>query len=208
MASIYSYVVRFDAGFAPNPFGEWCTLATCKPMIRRKAAVGDWVLGWGSVRNVGQGRLIYAMRVDDVLPLDAYGADPRFRSKIPCRAGIGVRGDNLYWRDETGAWRQRPSVVHGPESMERNLRGQNALASREFWYFGRGAPAVPAKFRFLIACCQGHRRIEVGRGFERFLAWLKRHSSPGFRNLPFDLSADLGPPPTAKPRRPRQPASR
>ncbi len=54
---IYSYVVRYDAGFAPNPFGEFSTLATCKPRIRKKIQVGDWVIGTGSVENVGNEKI-------------------------------------------------------------------------------------------------------------------------------------------------------
>jgi hypothetical protein len=34
-----------DTGFAPNPFHDFLTLATCKPDIRKKAQIGDWVLG-------------------------------------------------------------------------------------------------------------------------------------------------------------------
>ena len=43
--NIYSYVVTHDTGFAPNPFHGYCTLACCKPRIRSRAAVGDWVVG-------------------------------------------------------------------------------------------------------------------------------------------------------------------
>ncbi|WP_225761747.1 hypothetical protein [Acinetobacter sp. Marseille-P8610] len=32
---IFSYVVSRDFGFAPNPFFNFCTLATCKPKIRK-----------------------------------------------------------------------------------------------------------------------------------------------------------------------------
>jgi hypothetical protein len=48
ISSLYSYVVRSDSGFAPNPFGEYCTLACCKPQIRKRARVGDWIVGCGS----------------------------------------------------------------------------------------------------------------------------------------------------------------
>ena len=41
---LYSYVITRDYGFAPNPFGGICTLATCKPGIRNHATVGDWVV--------------------------------------------------------------------------------------------------------------------------------------------------------------------
>ena len=42
---IFRYVVRFDSGAAPNPFGGWCSLAICKPGIRRTAGVTDWIIG-------------------------------------------------------------------------------------------------------------------------------------------------------------------
>ena len=42
--SLFSYVVRSDGGFAPNPFFGYCTLATCKPRIRKGALVGDWIV--------------------------------------------------------------------------------------------------------------------------------------------------------------------
>ncbi|MBC6697349.1 Nmad2 family putative nucleotide modification protein [Hymenobacter puniceus] len=46
--ALYSYVLRFDTGDAPNPYGGVCTLAVCKPAIRRTAQIGDWILGTGS----------------------------------------------------------------------------------------------------------------------------------------------------------------
>ena len=48
METIYSYVLRTDDGAAPNPLWGTCTLTICKPVIRRTAKVGDWVIGVGS----------------------------------------------------------------------------------------------------------------------------------------------------------------
>ena len=48
MKRLYSYVLRFDDGAAPNPFWQTCTLAICKPAIRRTSRIGDWVIGTGS----------------------------------------------------------------------------------------------------------------------------------------------------------------
>lgn len=42
MGQIYSYVLRYDDGVAPNPYGGVCTLAICKPVIRKKP---KWVIG-------------------------------------------------------------------------------------------------------------------------------------------------------------------
>lgn len=52
---IFSYVVSRDFGFAPNPFFNFCTLATCKPKIRKDAKIGDWIIGTNSTtkKNLG-----------------------------------------------------------------------------------------------------------------------------------------------------------
>lgn len=44
---LYAYSITRDFGFAPNPFHGICTLATCKPRIRKAANIGDWILGIG-----------------------------------------------------------------------------------------------------------------------------------------------------------------
>jgi hypothetical protein len=72
---LFTYTTRVDDGAAPNPFRGMCSLAICKPGIRRVAKKGDWVVGLGS-KNAHSGdlsnRLVYAMRVEDVLSLEAY----------------------------------------------------------------------------------------------------------------------------------------
>ena len=101
MARVHSYVVRYDSGFAPNPFYEYCTLATCKPNIRKGADIGDWVVGSGSNdRSVRRGGyLVYAMQVTETMTFDEFGADPRFESKKPYRNGSRKQscGDNIYF---------------------------------------------------------------------------------------------------------------
>ena len=76
---VYSYVVDRDYGFAPNPFHGVCSLATCKPDIRRLASIGDWVIGTGGARCHMSGRLVFAMRVTEAVTFDDYFGDPRFR---------------------------------------------------------------------------------------------------------------------------------
>src|SRR3981081_4702898 len=69
---LHSYVVARDYGFAPNPFYGICTLATCKPVIRRTAAIDDCVIGTGSKSRGREGRLVYVMRMDEILTYDTY----------------------------------------------------------------------------------------------------------------------------------------
>ena len=80
MSRLFSYVVDHDYGFAPNPFGGCCTLAKCKYGTSKRnivelAEVGDWIAGTGGVdlsKSAGHGKLIYAMRVDEIIPLNEY----------------------------------------------------------------------------------------------------------------------------------------
>ena len=66
MPRLYSYIIARDYGFAPNPFYGFCTLATCKPNIRKSASVGDWVIGTGTKKKNRDGHLVFAMRVTEV----------------------------------------------------------------------------------------------------------------------------------------------
>ena len=100
MQSLYSYVVAFDSGFAPNPFYGHCTLATCKPKIRRTAQIGDWIIGTGSGNKKVKrgGYLVHAMQVTEILTTNEYWNDARFQNKKPNLNGGWKRasGDNIY----------------------------------------------------------------------------------------------------------------
>jgi len=152
---LYSYIVRYDIGFAPNPFHGWCTLATCKPDIRNGASVGDWIAGVGSRTMKRDGRLVFAMQVDEKLTFDEYWNDSRFQRKKPdIRGSMKYRyGDNIYHRDDEGSWHQsdsRHSLNDGTPNEGHVLRdtGSNAvLASRKFSYWGGQGPAIPNEFR-------------------------------------------------------------
>ena len=98
--SLFSYVVRYDSGFAPNPFHGLCTLATCKPGIRKHAKVGDWILGVGSNgRDIRRGdHVVYAMRITETMTTTEYWNDQRFEKKKPSlnRSWVAASGDNIY----------------------------------------------------------------------------------------------------------------
>jgi hypothetical protein len=158
MARIYSYVVRYDSGFAPNPFYGYCTLATCKPDIRRVAEIGDWVVGSASNdRSIRRGgHLVYAMRVTEITTFDDYTTDSRFQSKKPFRLGSRKQscGDNIYFRKTQGdAWNQRDSFHSHADGQLHQLHvardtGVNrVLISNHFVYFGGSGPAFPEDLR-------------------------------------------------------------
>jgi hypothetical protein len=152
---LFSYVLDHDYGFAPNPFFGVCTLATCKPKIRDRASVGDYVMGTGCAKRNRKGRLVYMMRVDEITTYNGYWADERFRRKRPT-AGRGTAhafGDNIYRRAEDGAWLQESSFHSLPDgrpnplNREHDTHSEHVLIGREFVYFGGSGPLVPARFR-------------------------------------------------------------
>jgi hypothetical protein len=153
--ALYSYVLDHDFGFAPNPFFGVCTLATCKPQIREHAALGDHVMGTGCAKRGRSGRLVYMMRVDEITDYDAYWDDARFARKRPA-LGRGVAhafGDNIYHRDDEGAWQQANSLhtfsdgTPNPYNREHDTHSSRVLIGREFVYFGGNGPKIPAAFR-------------------------------------------------------------
>jgi hypothetical protein len=158
MARIYSYVVRYDSGFAPNPFYGYCTLATCKPDIRRSAQVGDWVVGSASnARGIRRGgHMVYAMRVTETMTFDDYSRDARFEAKRPFRRGSRKQscGDNIYFRDTSKSdWRQRDSFhstgdgQRHPQHVARDTGVNRVLISDDYIYFGGTGPAFSNELR-------------------------------------------------------------
>ena len=154
MARIYSYVVRYDSGFAPNPFYGYCTLATCKPDIRRSAEAGDWVVGSASnARDIRRGgHMVYAMRVTEAITFDEYSRETRFEAKKPFRRGSRKQscGDNIYFRDTPKCdWRQRDSFhstedgQQQPQHVARDTGVNRVLISDDYIYFGGTGPAFP-----------------------------------------------------------------
>ena len=159
---LYSYVVTYDTGFAPNPFFGYCTLACCKPEIRRSAQKGDWVVGLTPKTNGN--RIVYHMRADDVMESFAdYWADRRFGVKKPTDAGgfRGKCGDNIYQPLASGGYRQLRSMhskgdAEDEETKAHDLGGRRVLISENFAYFGSKALPLPTELQSLIVA-RGHR---------------------------------------------------
>src|SRR6185295_10141314 len=139
MSKVYIYVVDRDFGFAPNPFHGYCTLATCKPGIRNRAEVGDWVIGMGGARLKATGRCIFAMRVSEKLTFNEYWESPRFLDKKPVRNGSlkMIVGDNIYYFDTgVGEWSQADSHHSNADgsinrdNLARDTQSNNVLVSQ------------------------------------------------------------------------------
>ncbi len=184
MRRLFTYCIPWDEGGAPNPFWGICTLAICKPAIRRTARVGDWVAGTGSKYSRGSdlsGRLVYAMEVSSIMTLAEYDAWTRDHApkKIPDLKKRDLRrrvGDSIY-DFSAGQPQQRPGV-HGKGNIRTDLSGEYVLLSLNFYYFGDQAVVVPDYLSPIVHQAQGHKVNANGPYVERFLKWLKAQGYP------------------------------
>lgn len=199
---LHSYVVRYDSGFAPNPFYGDCTLATCKPDIRQRAQVGDWILGSGSAdKKVRRGGyLVYAMNVTETISFREYWDDPRFQCKKPNLRGSRKHacGDNIYYRDlEDQNWCQLNSYhsLKDGTANERHIRRDTSvdriLISNDFVYFGGYGPCIPDAFRnyneFDI-CTNGRGRkvFDDPALIQDFISWIRTLGTVRYVDAPQD----------------------
>lgn len=197
MPKLYSYVQLRDYGFAPNPFHGVCTLATCKPGIRAKAEVGDYVLATGTVDRFPSGKTVYAMRVTEAMTFDEYWTEPRFAVKRPVLNGSSKwqYGDNIYHR-VGGTWIQADSHHsyegggQNPYNLARDTSVDRVLVSDRFTYWGRAGPPVPEQFRDwngvdVVHYGIGHRCRFEETLVEACIEWLEPLLGGDFCGRPF-----------------------
>lgn len=168
--SAYSYIVRRDYGFAPNPFHGFITLATCKPAIRQGAQVGDSIMGFSS-KDSGN-KLIFIMKVSEKMTFDDYWNNPAYRYKKPVMNGSLVKqyGDNIYHHDQNGNWIQEDSH-HSYEKGTINKYNlyrdtgttDKVLIGRDFIYLGKSMIELPEDYKELIYDHVGQKKVDESK---------------------------------------------
>lgn len=199
MLRLFSYKMKVDSGFAPNPFWGILTLATCKADMRRTKKRGDWIAGFTSKQlcsdEVGEERLIYLMQVAEKVTIREYFKDDRFRDKIPVDKGDGQciykAGDNIYRPTCPDAWAPEHFVQlrnwsHCESNKGEDIYGEFVLIADTFFYFGKEALNLPEEVRPTVPPGQ------AGQGFRTYddaLAWsfieyITAHYSVGIHGRP------------------------
>ncbi|TGS09793.1 hypothetical protein EN852_029685 [Mesorhizobium sp. M2E.F.Ca.ET.209.01.1.1] len=163
---MHSYVIEHDVGFAPNPFSGVCSLANCKPNIRKYANKGDIILGFGSAKHGYGGLLVYWMKISDIITFDKYYSDAAYNRKKPLMNGslMQVYGDNIY---HTGSdfqiiqdfsFHSNEDGTTSLENKDRDVgRTSNVLLGNEFTYFGRRAVPLPDELTSFVKRGIGHK---------------------------------------------------
>ncbi|NEQ53437.1 MAG: hypothetical protein F6K11_25430 [Leptolyngbya sp. SIO3F4] len=186
---LYTYVVARDYGFAPNPFYGVCTLATCKPDIRRSASPGDYIVGVGQSPN--NHRLVYWMKVYSYTTYDEYWASDQYQCKKPSFDGSLKKayGDNIYRTNGDGDWIQAPSHhsfpngTPNPLNIKSDTKTNKVLLGTEFAYWGSSGPSLPRGLRHMCGG-RGHRCRFPEDERQRFIDWLKTNTDQGCQGLP------------------------
>lgn len=201
----FRYKVEHDWGFAPNPFHGTLSLATCKADIRgcKKLQIGDWVVGFGSKAMGNLGKLVYAMRVEEILTFDQYYEDPRFQCKKPIKYGslAYMYGDNVYHTDKS----EHPvrkyiqdECAHShddgsfyQEHYDRDTKSDKVLLSKTFYYFGNRCFDLPEEFAFIRlgeTDMRGNNTYKDLSGedakIQSFVDWLSSNYTPGVHGVP------------------------
>lgn len=197
---IYSYMIDHDYGLAPNPFGNYCTIAVCKPNLRKSKnlKIGDWVIGTGSKsleKSSGLkcvSKLIYAMQVSEIIDLNSYWLDPRFQYKKPVMNGTltTIFGDNFYCLDENRNWVQidcahnNKDGFYNEEHIRKDTGGKNALIAEVFYFFGVNAPQLPENLLRICHTTQGLKIVKPDDLANQFIDWLRNNFESGIHGLP------------------------
>jgi hypothetical protein len=174
---VHTYVIATDAGSAPNYDPPFVTLAVCKPLIRRKAAIGDLILAFAGkpVNPYEPHAVVWAGIATEKMTFAEYWNDPRFAGKKPDRC---PRPDNLYRPTPDGGllWVENP--VHGPEATTHDTGGLYVLAFNPSWRFGAHGPVMPESFGLrMIGGRRGQHVADLSDADSRRLrAWLDGQS--------------------------------
>lgn len=194
MMHLFSYRVEHDFGLAPNPFGGTISFAVCRGDIRSNKfmQIGDWLVGTGSVSMKNEGRLIYAMKVEEIISFDEYWNDPRFQYKKPYLKGTLVQmyGDNFYHTvDERMV--QEPSAHSNPDLEQRiklynkDVKGKRVLLSKTFYYFGDNCPLIPAELQTICSSGRAYKYKKITEEqIKSFVSWLESNYSVGIHGDP------------------------
>lgn len=187
---VHTYVIAVDSGAAPNYDQPFTTLAVCKPRIRKKAAVGDFVLAFAGkdVNPFEPHTVVWAGIVSEKMTFADYWNDKRFTGKKPacwknpdaCRQeGRCTRPDrcqypdNFYRPVDSGLmWVENP--VHDADAAQHDTNGLYVLAFDPSWCFRANGPLMPSEFGLRMTHGRrGERVVDLSDvEWRRLKAWL------------------------------------
>jgi hypothetical protein len=127
---VFLYRVMTDAGVAPNIQHNICSLAICKPQIRKSAKVGDIIIGLrarsgelGALGPNADDSVLYCMQVTKKILMEDYETYCKTHAPMKIPSLENLRGDCQY----TSSLSLLPFGPHGPSDIQRDLGGKYVL---------------------------------------------------------------------------------
>jgi len=176
---LHSYKMTFDTGFAPNPYWEVLSLATCRPDIRRLANVKDWIAGFTSRTlcgdDPGKENLVYLMQVTEKIPFEEYYK--KYPQKRPANC---ICGDNIYKKLPNGEYEQILNYYHGICEIEKDTSTPSVLLSENFYYFGKDVVDIHEYRSIILKGRASKLEFEQARNF---INWVIKDVAAGRHGL-------------------------
>ena len=165
--------MKVDNGGAPNPWFNVCTLAICKPKIRKHAQIGDYIVGFGSKNDYSidkSDHIIYIMKVTQKLTYHQYYqfCQNNLKNKIP--NSRNKLGDCIYFL-KNKKYNQIKNQYHDNSCYSKDISSDYVLLSDDFLYFGRESIKVKNSLRNIIIKYQGHKSISNQPYLQEFEEW-------------------------------------
>lgn len=160
MTRIIYYKIVHDDGVAPCVADNLLSLSVGKPVVRRSAAVGDWLLGFAASSLATDNRLIYVACIDERLMQGDYFRHAEYERRKDC-----------IYRWDGHAFVLRAGATHHHDTarfLEHDLgkapeyAGAVTLLARKYRYYGMGGTddykhRFPALGAVVTKLGQGHR---------------------------------------------------
>lgn len=177
---LYTYVIQYDDGHAPNYDPPFVTLATCKPDIRRCSREGDAVLAFtGSRLSREPHAVCWAGVIRRKLTFAEYWDDSKFQAKKLDRSQTP---DNIY--EPVGAeFRQVSGGYHGTDDDRwTDLRGRCVLVLDPSWRFGVAGPILPDEFGLRMRGARRKHRVHdlTDSEWAKLRMWLDQQQRGSF----------------------------
>jgi hypothetical protein len=174
MSLIWRYSLVTDNGMAPCVEQRILTLCLCKPVIRKGACVGDWVVGFvPRRRNDGRVHVAWAGRIGESVSMGDY--EKRFAD----------RKDAIYKWTDSGWVFLRDDYHEG--RRDRDLNGKNALIFEPSWYWGGNGIAAPEDIAELAYYYVGQTvKNSSAERIARLEEWLRSVAEPMVHGKPRD----------------------
>lgn len=174
---MFVYVLSYDIGFSPNAQDGYCTLACCKPRIRKLAQEGDWIVGITPAKLGKIRKLCYAMKVsENPITFTEYYNQERFLKRC----------DRIYRPISGAGYEQLHNTFHNEADLARDTGVDRVLISSQYWYFGREFVPLPAAEidPELFKGGRGHRVTNKPKTIRSFESWLRSIAVRGVHGSP------------------------